>query len=205
MQVVGTSRDRQQQNDERQRQAVVDTRLDVEQTPKSRRHLLVSDEGRGEDWVGGSENSADQQRLRPVQPSDVVADDGGEPQRERHSPAQGSTGESPGRRQLLPPHPHAVGEQNSKEGELGEALHDRIAGSEGDDAEHAVAEHEAHGEEQDCRRQHGPMGQARHEHRDQQSDGERQEQSRQGPTFPVVRRDPNSSRIWSDGSSAMDI
>ena len=82
-------------------------------------HLVVSDERRSEHRVGGCEDRADQERLRPVEPHEEVREQCGDEQGQRQAPAQRATGKPPGAAQVGPSHLHAVGEEHDEERDFG--------------------------------------------------------------------------------------
>ena len=61
VQIPGTGGDGEEDDDEWQRQPVVDARLHVEQMPQPRRDLVVADQSGREYRVGRGENGSDKQ------------------------------------------------------------------------------------------------------------------------------------------------
>jgi hypothetical protein len=120
MQVRRACRDGEKHDDERQRQAVVDTGLDVEQVPQPCRDLVVADQRGGEHRVGRRQDGPDQQRLRPPQPGDEVGSHRCHQQGQRQTSTQGTAGQSPRRAQVRPTDPHAVSEQHREQRQLRE-------------------------------------------------------------------------------------
>lgn len=63
--------------------------------------------------------------LRPVQPDHEVGEQRGDGQRQRLALAERPAGQPPGRAQVRPVDPHAVGDEHSEQGQLGQGRHDR--------------------------------------------------------------------------------
>ncbi|MBB4912740.1 hypothetical protein H4W32_001634 [Actinophytocola algeriensis] len=146
---------------ERQREAVVEAGLDVEQAPQPQRHVRAAHDRGGEHRVGRREDRTDEERRGPVQPGEEVGGDGDADHRERHGQPECPPRQPPRVAQRGQAGALAVGEQHREQRDVGERRDERAVGGDVDDAEPALAEQRARREEQQCGRQDGPGRESR--------------------------------------------
>jgi len=109
--------DREQHDDHRQGEAVVQAALDVQEVPEAPRHLGTAHDRRCEHGVGGAEGGGDDEGQEPRQADDDVAEEGEEQERRREPEQQGPPREAPRRSEVGEPQRCAIGEQDGEQGD----------------------------------------------------------------------------------------
>ena len=165
---------RQEDEDERQREAVIETRFDVEQPAQAHRDVGAAHQRRGEHRIGGGQNRSEQQCRRPVEVGQVVRRDRDTDHRQWHPQAQSTAGQPPAFAQGRDAGPLAVGEQHREQGDVGEHRDDLVLGALGDHPQSTGAQQRAGQQEQQSGGQHRACRDSGQRHADEQHDSVRQ-------------------------------
>jgi hypothetical protein len=157
---------------ERQRQAVVETRLDVEQPAQTQRDVRTADQRGGEHRVCGRQDRTEQQRRRPVQARQIMRGDGNSHHCQRHPQPKCATGQAPVLAQCSNIRALTVGEQHGEQGDVGQRRDHAVIRSEVHQVETTRPDDGTGNQEQQCGAQHRPGRDAGQRHTDQQHDTE---------------------------------
>ena len=124
--VAAGRREHQEEEHERQRQPVVEPRLEVERVPDDARHAARRDDGGGDDRVGRRQHRTEQEAFGPVERrEEQLARQRDQPHRDRHRDDQRARGRAPVPAEQLALDEQPVGEQRQDQRQL-DRVRDRV-------------------------------------------------------------------------------
>jgi hypothetical protein len=144
----------------RERQAVVEARLEVQGVADHAGHARVGHHRGRQHRVGRREQRADQQRRRPVEPDQQLRRRRHDHRGQRHRDDELAQRQPPGGLQHLGLDLEPVAEQDHDQGHGGEVVHEGRARVDVEHAEPALAEHEPGDDEHRGQGEERAMGQA---------------------------------------------
>ena len=159
----------------RQREPVVEPRLEIQRVANHPRHARVGHHRGRQHRIGGRQQRAEQEALGPVEIGHDVGQRRDQDRGERHGQHELAQRQVPGRLEHLLLDLEAVAEQDQHERHDREPLHEAAGGVELEHLEPAVAQHEAGDHEPGREREEAALGQTRDERTEDQQHAEDRE------------------------------